>query len=174
MVDSLGEGGFHFPADFLIVLHNVSRKERHGQAERSYSASTRSQLRRRNAVRLRTGRRHCRSASTSIACAKTPGSLHDFQILVIPGGFTYGDDVAAGKILACQLTPFPGRRAACLPGQGEADPRRLQRLSGAAQGGPDPAARRGRPARHPDRQRAPANSRIAGSRSRPGPANVRS
>ncbi len=29
--------------------------------------------------------------------------LADFQVLVIPGGFTYGDDVAAGKILANEL-----------------------------------------------------------------------
>lgn len=29
--------------------------------------------------------------------------LVDFQILAIPGGFTYGDDVAAGKILANEL-----------------------------------------------------------------------
>ena len=32
-----------------------------------------------------------------------PQRLHDYQILCIPGGFTYGDDVAAGKILANQL-----------------------------------------------------------------------
>ena len=30
-------------------------------------------------------------------------SLSDFQILAIPGGFTYGDDIAAGKILANEL-----------------------------------------------------------------------
>ena len=29
--------------------------------------------------------------------------LEQFQILVIPGGFSYGDDVAAGKILANQI-----------------------------------------------------------------------
>ena len=29
--------------------------------------------------------------------------LDDYQILVIPGGFSYGDDVAAGKILANQI-----------------------------------------------------------------------
>jgi len=29
--------------------------------------------------------------------------LNHFQILVIPGGFTYGDDIAAGKILANEL-----------------------------------------------------------------------
>jgi phosphoribosylformylglycinamidine synthase subunit PurQ / glutaminase len=31
------------------------------------------------------------------------GLLDDFQILVFPGGFSYGDDVAAGKILANQV-----------------------------------------------------------------------
>ena len=30
-------------------------------------------------------------------------SLADYQILAIPGGFTYGDDISAGKILANQL-----------------------------------------------------------------------
>ncbi len=37
-----------------------------------------------------------------------PGLLQRFQILVVPGGFTYGDDVAAGKILANQLAHFLG------------------------------------------------------------------
>jgi len=37
-----------------------------------------------------------------------PKQLMRSQILVIPGGFTYGDDVAAGKILANQLTHFLG------------------------------------------------------------------
>jgi len=31
------------------------------------------------------------------------GALDQFQILVLPGGFSYGDDVAAGKILANQI-----------------------------------------------------------------------
>ena len=35
-----------------------------------------------------------------------PSLLHNYQILCIPGGFTYGDDVAAGKILANQLSVF--------------------------------------------------------------------
>lgn len=34
--------------------------------------------------------------------------LHQYQLLMVPGGFTYGDDVAAGKILAVQLTNFLG------------------------------------------------------------------
>lgn len=29
--------------------------------------------------------------------------LHDYQILVIPGGFSYGDDIASGKIFAIEL-----------------------------------------------------------------------
>jgi len=37
-----------------------------------------------------------------------PGLLQRYQILVVPGGFTYGDDVAAGKILAIQLSHFLG------------------------------------------------------------------
>ena len=31
---------------------------------------------------------------------ENPSLLGRFQILVMPGGFSYGDDVAAGKILA--------------------------------------------------------------------------
>jgi len=34
---------------------------------------------------------------------ETPSLLHDFQMLAIPGGFSYGDDIAAGKILATQI-----------------------------------------------------------------------
>jgi len=34
---------------------------------------------------------------------ENPGLLEDYQILVFPGGFSYGDDVAAGKILANQI-----------------------------------------------------------------------
>jgi phosphoribosylformylglycinamidine synthase subunit PurQ / glutaminase len=35
-----------------------------------------------------------------------PTLLRHYQILVLPGGFSYGDDVAAGKILATQLRFF--------------------------------------------------------------------
>jgi phosphoribosylformylglycinamidine synthase len=37
---------------------------------------------------------------------ENPKLLHQYQILVVPGGFTYGDDVASGKILANQLRFF--------------------------------------------------------------------
>jgi len=33
-------------------------------------------------------------------------SLQDYEILAIPGGFSYGDDVASGKILAVELITF--------------------------------------------------------------------
>ncbi|HZU34877.1 MAG TPA: phosphoribosylformylglycinamidine synthase subunit PurQ [Gemmataceae bacterium] len=39
---------------------------------------------------------------------ENPDLLHNYQILTIPGGFTYGDDVAAGKILGNQLAHFLG------------------------------------------------------------------
>ncbi len=32
-----------------------------------------------------------------------PAALKDYQFLVIPGGFSYGDDIASGKILANQM-----------------------------------------------------------------------
>lgn len=35
-----------------------------------------------------------------------PAVLEDSQILTIPGGFCYGDDISAGKILATDLTLF--------------------------------------------------------------------
>jgi phosphoribosylformylglycinamidine synthase len=37
-----------------------------------------------------------------------PALLQRYQVLAIPGGFTYGDDVAAGKILANQLAHYLG------------------------------------------------------------------
>ncbi len=33
-------------------------------------------------------------------------SLQSFQILALPGGFSYGDDIASGKILAVELVSF--------------------------------------------------------------------
>jgi phosphoribosylformylglycinamidine synthase len=37
---------------------------------------------------------------------ESPALLDRYQVLVVPGGFSYGDDVAAGKILANQLAYF--------------------------------------------------------------------
>ena len=39
---------------------------------------------------------------------ENPALLQRFQMLVVPGGFTYGDDIAAGKILGNQLAHFLG------------------------------------------------------------------
>ncbi|HEY1375266.1 MAG TPA: phosphoribosylformylglycinamidine synthase subunit PurQ [Gemmataceae bacterium] len=39
---------------------------------------------------------------------ENPRLLKQYDILAVPGGFTYGDDVAAGKILATELTAFLG------------------------------------------------------------------
>ena len=35
---------------------------------------------------------------------ETPTLIDDYQILAFPGGFSYGDDIAAGRILANQIT----------------------------------------------------------------------
>jgi len=32
-----------------------------------------------------------------------PGLLHAYRLLVFPGGFSYGDDIAAGRVLAVEL-----------------------------------------------------------------------
>jgi len=37
---------------------------------------------------------------------KKQDSLKDYNILAIPGGFAYGDDIVSGKILAVELTSF--------------------------------------------------------------------
>jgi phosphoribosylformylglycinamidine synthase len=34
---------------------------------------------------------------------ESPRQLHDYQVLCLPGGFSYGDDIAAGRILGVQL-----------------------------------------------------------------------
>jgi phosphoribosylformylglycinamidine synthase subunit PurQ / glutaminase len=34
---------------------------------------------------------------------ESPAAMADFQILCLPGGFSYGDDLAAGRILGSQL-----------------------------------------------------------------------
>lgn len=37
-----------------------------------------------------------------------PGMLDDVQILTLPGGFSYGDDIAAGRVLGTELEVFLG------------------------------------------------------------------
>lgn len=40
------------------------------------------------------------------ALADKPSLLDEYQIFCIPGGFSYGDDIASGRILALQLRTF--------------------------------------------------------------------
>jgi phosphoribosylformylglycinamidine synthase len=40
------------------------------------------------------------------ALREQPRSLRDYQILVIPGGFSYGDDIGAGKVFALQFQHY--------------------------------------------------------------------
>lgn len=40
------------------------------------------------------------------ALRENPKQLRDYQILVLPGGFSYGDDVAAGKVQALYMQHF--------------------------------------------------------------------
>lgn len=37
---------------------------------------------------------------------ESPNQLNQFQILCLPGGFSYGDDLAAGRVLAVQVQHF--------------------------------------------------------------------
>ncbi len=37
-------------------------------------------------------------------CIENPKLLNDFQIITFPGGFSYGDDISAGRILADQIS----------------------------------------------------------------------
>ena len=55
------------------------------------------------------------------ALAEKPAAADDFQILCIPGGFSYGDDIASGRIFALEirtrladaLVRFRDRGASC-------------------------------------------------------------
>ena len=37
---------------------------------------------------------------------ESPAKLNNYQILCLPGGFSYGDDIAAGRILANQMQKY--------------------------------------------------------------------
>jgi phosphoribosylformylglycinamidine synthase len=57
--------------------------------------------------------------------------LANYQIMVIPGGFTYGDDIAAGKVLANELRLKLGEDIIRFI----EDSGHLQRFSGAGESG---------------------------------------
>ena len=80
---------------------------------------------------------------------ENPGLFERFQILCLPGGFSYGDDVAAGRILGNQIQHHLAEADAGVQGRRQAHPRHLQRLSGPHQVRRAPAARRANWARPP-------------------------
>lgn len=47
-----------------------------------------------------------------------PRALDAYQILTVPGGFSYGDDIASGKVLATQLANHLGERLAAFVDRG--------------------------------------------------------
>ena len=75
------------------------------------------------------------------ALRDNPRLLRDYQILVLPGGFSYGDDVAAGKVQAIYMQHFLSDALRKFRDEREAHPRHLQRLPGDAQGRAPDAAR---------------------------------
>ena len=71
---------------------------------------------------------------------ENPAQLAEYQFLVIPGGFSYGDDVAAGKILANQMLHHLAEPLNEFHRRRQARARHLQRVPGADQGGLLPGA----------------------------------
>ncbi len=59
--------------------------------------------------------------------------MAEFQVLCIPGGFSYGDDIAAGRILGNQMQHHLADALERVSRGGQVDPRHLQRISGAAE-----------------------------------------
>ncbi len=72
-----------------------------------------------------------------------PKLLADFQILCLPGGFSYGDDIGAGRILGSQIEHR--LTGVCrLQGGGQIDPGDLQRISDSDEVGHSAGQRRKR------------------------------
>ena len=56
--------------------------------------------------------------------------LADYQVLMIPGGFTYGDDISAGRIMANEIRIKLGDEIKKFVADGKLSARRLQRFPG--------------------------------------------
>lgn len=58
-----------------------------------------------------------------------PDQIAGYQLIGFPGGFSYGDDIASGRVFAmrCRERLYPRAR----PWSGDADHRGVQRLPGA-------------------------------------------
>ena len=108
------------------------------------------------------------------ALRREPQRLQDFHILALPGGFSYGDDLGAGKVLANELLATPAARHRAVPRRRQAHHRHLQRLPGAGQDRPAARHRALEAAGHADVQRfgqvrgplgPPAGARVRAARS---------
>ncbi len=67
---------------------------------------------------------------------EAPAQLSAFQILTLPGGFSYGDDLGAGRIMATRMARAHWRGIATLSRRGRPDPGHLQRVSSLGPRGP--------------------------------------
>ena len=59
----------------------------------------------------------------------------DYQMLVLPGGFSYADALGAGRLLALDLNAYFSDEVRTFVESGQAGDRHLQRLPGAGEGG---------------------------------------
>ena len=74
---------------------------------------------------------------------ESPEGLDSFQVLTLPGGFSYGDDLGSGKILATRLGTVLGDPLRRFLDRGRPGPGDLQRLPGPGQGRPPAGNDRG-------------------------------
>ena len=94
---------------------------------------------------------------------ENPTLFRQFQILCVPGGFSYGDDLGSGRILGNQMHHHLVDEMAAVQGRRQTDPGHLQRVPGV-----DEIARAignrcgGRAVGHADGERLRPLSRLAG------------
>ena len=133
--------------------HQLRRRGRRPRSRWSAAAATRIHL---NALR------------------DNPRLLRDYQILVLPGGFCYGDDVAAGKILAIYMQHFLADALREFRDDEKLILGICNGFQAHAQGRAARAAGRGRPARHARRTTTRGTTRTAGFTCRRRRGSVRS
>ena len=71
------------------------------------------------AAALTTGRRGSRRSCRSTNCARAKRCWQDYQLLVIPGGFSYADALGAGKLLALDLHAYFAEEVAAFVASGK-------------------------------------------------------
>ena len=116
-----------------------------GETTHPDPARHRHEPRPRGRLGLRAGRRRAGDRARQPADRRRADACSDYRMLVLPGGFSYGDDLGAGKLWAVALRYRLAERPGSLRRRRPARAGHLQRLPGAGQG---------RPAARPDRRRA--------------------